>query len=560
MGRRSLLLFALICALTIALVILAVFGYRWAGIVSEANRERMQTRLHTAVTDIQSEFNAEIGELGAVLNPALPNLPGKWHSYAQAFSYFRQKARYPDIVANVYALAFTSSGKRIVQWDSASKRFVPPSSTPGFLSPLARMLDRGSPFIFATHDAKSTQFIVMPVQNTLVLVRAAKLGEQRNFVVAELNLDIIKRNVLPDLIRGALGDLRSAKFQIGVLDGLHSGTVIYQSDVGLSAASFTGSDETVILWSEKRLISPAVQGEFAWVLVAKHREGSLAAVAAETRRRWLAMDFAVLIALALGLGTVVTLILRARALLRLQMEFVAGVSHELRTPLAVIGSAADNLAEGVVRSDKDVREYGSLIRSECRRLSSLVEQTLRFSANKADARPRDIQFVHITDVIDHALNAAMIGIESNNISLEKVVDSNLPMVRADHNLLSECLLNLISNALKYGGEAQWLGIRAYTVETGHGTGVEITVEDHGIGISSAELRHIFEPFYRGQTARSAQIRGTGLGLSLAREAANSIGARITATSTVGKGSAFTLHIPPAYMNSSTVPVEALVES
>ena len=134
------------------------------------------------------------------------------------------------------------------------------------------------------------------------------------------------------------------------------------------------------------------------------------------------------------------------------------------------------------------------------------------------------------------------------------------MVRADPDLLSECLLNLISNALKYGGDAQWLGIRAQTVETGHGTGVQITVEDRGIGIPAAELRHIFEPFYRGQTARSAQIRGTGLGLSLAREAANSIGARITVKSTAGKGSAFTLHIPPAYMNSSTVPVEALVES
>jgi signal transduction histidine kinase len=280
----------------------------------------------------------------------------------------------------------------------------------------------------------------------------------------------------------------------------------------------------------------------------------------EANRKWLMINFAVLVVLALGLVAVVTSILRAQALLRLQMEFVAGVSHELRTPLSVIGSAADNLAEGVVRSDKDVQEYGSLIRSECRRLSALVEQTLRFSANKADVRPRDIQFVQITDVIDRALAAAMTASDGDGISLEKIVDSSLPMVRADPDLLSECLLNLISNALKYGGEAQWLGIRAQTVETGHGSGVQITVEDRGIGISSSELRHIFEPFYRGQTARSAQIRGTGLGLSLAREAANSMGARITVASAVGKGSAFTLHIPPAYMNSSTVPVEALVES
>jgi signal transduction histidine kinase len=285
-----------------------------------------------------------------------------------------------------------------------------------------------------------------------------------------------------------------------------------------------------------------------------------AASVSETSRKWLIINFAVLIVLAVGLMAIESSILRAQALLRLQMEFVAGVSHELRTPLSVISSAADNLAEGVVRSEKDVQEYGSLIRRECRRLSGLVEQTLRFSANKADVRPRDIQFVEITDVIERALAAAMTATEGDRITVEKIVDSNLPMVRADPDLLSECLLNLISNALKYGGEAQWLGIRAQTVETGHGTGVQITVEDRGIGIPSSELRHIFEPFYRGQTARSAQIRGTGLGLSLAREAANSMGGRITVTSAAGKGSAFTLHIPPAYMNSSTVPVEALVES
>ncbi len=277
-------------------------------------------------------------------------------------------------------------------------------------------------------------------------------------------------------------------------------------------------------------------------------------------RKWLIINFAALIVLALGLVTIVTSILRAQALLRMQMEFVAGVSHELRTPLAVIGSAADNLAEGVVRSDKDVREYGSLIRNECRRLSRLVEQTLRFSATKADGRSRDIQFFQIPDVIDQALAAAVAGTDGRDFSLEKIVDPNLPMVRADPNALTECLVNLIANALKYGGDAQWLRIRAHTMETGHGTGVQITVEDRGIGIPSDELRHVFEPFYRGQTARSAQIRGTGLGLSLAREAANSMGGRITVTSTVGQGSAFTLHIPPAYMNSSTVPVEALVES
>jgi signal transduction histidine kinase len=279
--------------------------------------------------------------------------------------------------------------------------------------------------------------------------------------------------------------------------------------------------------------------------------------AADVGSGWLALNFGVLIVLALALVTIVLSVLRAQRLLRLQMEFVAGISHELRTPLAVIGSAADNLAEGVIRTDSDVREYGALIRGECRRLSGLVEQILRFSASKADTRPCDIRFFRVSDVIHKVLSAA--AFDSDHFTVEKSLDPNLPLVRADPNLLSDCLLNLVSNAIKYGGERQWLAIRAHTVETGHGTGIQITVEDRGIGIPPNELSQIFEPFYRGCEARSAQIRGTGLGLSLAREAANSMGARITVKSTLGKGSAFTLHIPAAYMNSSTVPLEALVE-
>jgi signal transduction histidine kinase len=555
MGRRSFFLFCLIGALTVALAILAILEYRWAGIVSEANLERMQTRLHTAVSEIQTDFNREILDMCLVLDPALPASPDGWRQYGQKFASWRSKARYSGIAANVYTFTFTSAGKTIRQWDPAVNRFEPSALS----DRLAGMLGAYLPSAAAV-PVKSPPSLLMFTDNTPLLIQTLASRSTRNLVVVELSLDTLRRNLFPDLVHRYLGDDRLAEFQIGVLGGHHPLALIYQSDPNLSPASFLQSDERLFLLGHDQAGSPLTQNSAYWELVAKHRQGSLAVVATEARRRWLIINFAVLIVLALGLATIVTSIVRAQTFLRLQMEFVAGVSHELRTPLSVIGSAADNLAEGIVRSEKDVQEYGSLIRSECRRLSGLVEQTLRFSAGKADVRFREIQFFRIADVIDRALSAAVVAIDGNSFSLEKIVDPDLPMVRADPNLLSECLLNLISNALKYGGDAPWLGIRAHTIETGHGTGVQITVEDRGIGIPSAELRHVFEPFYRGQTARSAQIRGTGLGLSLAREAANSMGARITVESTVGKGSAFTLHIPPAYMNSSTVPVEALVES
>ena len=557
-GRRSLFLFSLIGALAVALGVLAILEYRWAGIIREANRDRMQAQLHTAVSGIQAEFNREIRDLCHSLDPAPLSLPFEEREYLRQFAFWRQESPHPEIVANVYAFTFAPNIRRALQWNPASNTFEAPSH-PDQLATLWAALAYYSPPVTAHGPVKTDSFLWMRPGNSPLLIQTSDHGRARWFVVIELSTDRLKRDLFPDLVGRYLGSHRYTDFQVGVLSGSRNNTLLYQSDSSLSGDSFLDCDEKVFLLEGFNPF-PVVGSSGKWTLAAKHRQGSLAAAAAELGHRWLAINFGVLIVLALGLATIVVSMLRAQTLLKLQMEFVAGVSHELRTPLAVIGSAADNLAEGVVRCEKDVQEYGSLIRSECRRLSGLVEQTLRFSANKAGFRSRDLQFFPIADAIDRALSTAAMAIGGRSFSLEMAVDANLPMVRTDPNLLSECLSNLISNGLKYGGDEPWLAIRARTVETGHGTGVQITVEDRGIGIPSAELKHIFEPFYRGQAARSAQIRGTGLGLSLAREAANSMGARITVESTVGKGSSFTLHIPAAYMNSSTVPVEALVES
>ena len=307
------------------------------------------------------------------------------------------------------------------------------------------------------------------------------------------------------------------------------------------------------------LITLAVD-EYRWDGTVNEGGPSASTRAERTQLIHFAINMGLLLAVTSAVATIILYVSRAQNLVRLQMEFVANVSHDLRTPLSVISSAADNLAEGVVRSDESVREYGSLIRSECRRLSDMVEQTLRFAAGKADYRVRHIRFLRVADIIDETLRDAQTIVKATGFRIEKEIDSRLPMIRIDSRALSECLSNLVNNALKYGGESRWIGIQAYPVETGRGTGVQVTVRDRGPGIASDELALIFEPFYRGRNARSAQVRGTGLGLSLAQESAASMGARITVASTAGQGSAFTIHLPAAYMNSSTIPVEALVES
>lgn len=561
---------------------LAVLEYHWAMTLSEASKEAIQEDLHDSLNGVRTDFESELRNLGASLQPEAPVEssagPGRYGAQLNAW---RRNSAHPDLVANLY-IYDPSRATDVLQWDERYNRFASTIYTGRFqsLKEYLRVhsLDRSGPSEMRTYPAVWALSGMGPV--FVYPVSASPAPRPASYLLVELRPDALQETLFPKLLSRHLKQNRKLEYRLGVLSARHPGTLIYESAPGLSARSFQSYDEKLLLLGSDTGTLLASQGSDlensdsrsnldpicfsegpdSWEMVAKHSKGSLVAQMEGMRLRYLAINFGVLLILALAMATIFVYAFRAQTLLRLQMEFVASVSHDLRTPLSVIGSAADNLAEGVVRSDHSVREYGSLIRSECRRLAGMVEQTLRFAAGKADYRTRNIQFLRVADAIDDTLREVAMIIEASGFNVEKRIDPALPMIRADARAFSECLLNFISNALKYGGENQWLGIRARPVETGHGTGVEITVEDRGLGIPSDELSHIFDPFYRGRIARSAQICGTGLGLSLAQEAAKRMGARISVESAPGEGSAFTLHFPAAYMNSSTVPVEALVES
>jgi signal transduction histidine kinase len=104
--------------------------------------------------------------------------------------------------------------------------------------------------------------------------------------------------------------------------------------------------------------------------------------------------------------------------------------------------------------------------------------------------------------------------------------------------------NLITNALKYGSDQKWIGVKVALIEHGlSGKEIQISVADRGIGIDQKELSHIFEPFYRSPSVTAAQIHGTGLGLPLAKSIVEAMKGRVTVKSAPGRGSTFTLHLP-----------------
>ena len=148
-------------------------------------------------------------------------------------------------------------------------------------------------------------------------------------------------------------------------------------------------------------------------------------------------------------------------------------------------------------------------------------------------------------VVKQANAAIAPAARAAGVAIEEQLPAALPQVLGDSQAIRRALLNLLTNALRYGAAGRWIGV---SVQQGKAREVEITVADRGQGIGSADLKRIFEPFYRASAVRSGS-RGAGLGLTIVEQIARAHGGRVTAVS-VPEGSRFTLHLECSGFRSS----------
>jgi signal transduction histidine kinase len=255
------------------------------------------------------------------------------------------------------------------------------------------------------------------------------------------------------------------------------------------------------------------------------------------------LSFTFLISTVAVIGIQRSRVINAIQLNRVQMEFVASMSHELRTPLAVMGSAADNLADGVVADKESVRRYGGILQRQNRAMSDLVDKMLLFAATE------DKHLNHVLEPlsIETILTAAVKRFAGSGFTIETAIEPNLSPVLANNIGLSHCLQSLIDNAIKYSNGVRKIQLHAFRGAAAPGTAKEVSISviDQGIGIHDSELPLIWDPFYRSPRVRNAQIHGTGLGLALTKRIAESMGARLSVMSSVNQGTTFTLHLRAA---------------
>jgi signal transduction histidine kinase len=285
----------------------------------------------------------------------------------------------------------------------------------------------------------------------------------------------------------------------------------------------------------------AAAADAPWLLVVRHRGGSLEHALAAIRRRNLAISLGVLALLGAAAILLAIGAQRARDLARQQIELVASVSHELNTPLAAIRSAGQNLAHGIVTDPAQVQRYGTLIEHEGSRLTGLVAQVLDFAGIQSGSRPYVSEPVSLARVVDDVLADLGLVLEQSGLTVSKDVPAALPELLGDAAALRRVVANLLTNAVKFAASGGRVAINA--TRSSDGRTLLLRVEDAGPGIPPAERARVFEPFYRGAAAQRNDLPGAGLGLALVRRIVTAHGGRATIESAAGGGTAVVVELP-----------------
>ena len=244
---------------------------------------------------------------------------------------------------------------------------------------------------------------------------------------------------------------------------------------------------------------------------------------------------------ATGIVLVLVFVRREANLSELQADFVSKVSHELRTPLTAIRLFAETI-ERAKQDEATVAKCLTLLTTETERLTRRIERLLDWGRMEAGRKLYDLRKEEVADIIDEAVQAFPAARLETGVELATEVDPTLPTVFADRHAMVDAIVNLLTNAHKYGGSPAKIRLRAQHAPKGW---VAITVTDNGAGIPRSELRRIFEKFYRIDDRLSRRAEGSGLGLAIVKHVVRAHRAKVSVDSVAGEGSTFTIVLPPA---------------
>ncbi len=357
---------------------------------------------------------------------------------------------------------------------------------------------------------------------SVLIAYAAKKTEsgQAYYVAAKLDLPLIAKDWMADEM-----DLVAAKRRVVILDEV--ARPVYGEPQPQTPFQYEASFGRTL---------------YAWRIQITPRNVAELRAQAETERLLGVLLVPVsTVIIVLGLSVLWLSVRAERRTSQLKSDFIANVSHELKTPLSLIRMFAELLATGKHKGEGMAREYATIITRESDRLSHLIDNVLDFARLERGKASYRFAEGRLEEVVERALDVLRHRLEKEKLRLRTDIENGLPPVRMDEDAMTLVLLNLVDNAVKYAGDGEEVSVRLRRAPGA----VALTVSDRGAGITREEQQRIFERFYRAESARARNVRGSGIGLSLVKHIAEAHGGRVEVESEPGRGSTFTVYVPVA---------------
>jgi len=239
-------------------------------------------------------------------------------------------------------------------------------------------------------------------------------------------------------------------------------------------------------------------------------------------------------------GYTIHVIFRQKKLSEMKTDFINNMTHEFKTPIATISLAVDSINSPMVTTDVEkVKRFAGIIREENRRMNNQVEKVLQIALLDRNDFTLKLSPVNMNEAITQAVRNIELQVEKRGGKVELDLQAREPVVKGDQTHIESILNNLLDNANKYSpGEPEIL-VRTRDVKEG----VEVSIQDHGIGLTKEARKQIFEKFFRVHTGDRHDVKGFGLGLSYVKKMMDAHRGQIRVQSELGKGSTFILTFP-----------------
>ncbi len=222
----------------------------------------------------------------------------------------------------------------------------------------------------------------------------------------------------------------------------------------------------------------------------------------------------------------------------MRRDLVSNVSHELGTPLTCIKGYVEALRDGVITDDDETLDTFNMISEETERLNSIINDLRELSKIESTSFELVLQPVRLVEIVEKTVLSLRPKLDQKKLVVSVDIPGDLPNVLADPNRLSQVLVNILDNSIRFTPDEGRIEITAAIWDDS----INISITDTGKGIPPGDLPHIFERFFRSDRSRSRETGGTGIGLAIVQELVAAHGSVVTVTSEIGKGSTFSFNL------------------